>query len=156
MGLPSAGKFFTGLGKRIKSGFSKVGKDIKRDFNKVGRFAEDAGKFIKEETLPDLVNLAKGGLKAVKIAAPILSIIAPEVGVPLSIALNVIDLGGKGFGDGKKAVKIAKLIVKDVKSGNIASALQRSKELKDVGESFAGKVEKGSELVGQFEASMPQ
>ena len=156
MGLPSAGKFFSGLGKKIKSGFSKVGRDIKRDFNKVGTFAKDAGKFIKEEALPNIVNLAKDALKAAKVAAPILSVIAPEVGVPLSIALKVIDLGGKGYGDGKKAVKIAKLLVKDVKAGNVASALKRSKELKDVGESFAGKVEKGSELVGQFEASMPQ
>ena len=156
MGLPSAGKFFAGLGKRIKSGVSKVGKDIKRDFGKVGRFAQDAGKFIKEEAIPDIVNLAKTALKAAKVAAPILSVVAPEVGIPLSIALKVIDLGGKGYGDGKKAVKIAKLLVKDVKAGNVASALTRAKELEGVGQSFAGKVEKGADLVGQFEAAMPQ
>ena len=141
------GKAFRNFGKGIKRGFDRFGKNARRDFN-------TAGRFIRKQALPTLERVGKAALKGAKLALPIISAIAPQVGVPLSLAIKGAELAGGGIGDIKRGAKQVELLADNIGKGNIRGAIRRGKQVQATGKELVRKVGRGQELAGQFEASL--
>jgi hypothetical protein len=139
--------FFGGIGKRISRGVNKFGKDARRGLGQAGRF-------LAKQALPTLERLGKDAYRTAKVALPIISAIAPQIGVPLGLAIKGVELASGGVGDIRRGAKQVELLADNIGKGNLAGALRRGRQVKATGSELVRKVGRGQELAGQFESSM--
>jgi hypothetical protein len=139
--------FFGGIGKRISRGVNKFGKDARRGLGQAGRF-------LAKRALPTLERLGKSALAGAKMALPIISAIAPQIGVPLGLAIKGAELARGGVGDIRRGAKQVELLADNIGKGNIKGALRRGREAQATGKELVRKVGRGQELAGQFESSL--
>ena len=150
--------FFGGIGKRISRGVNRFGKDASRGLNKFGSDARrglgQAGRFIAKKALPTLERLGKEAYRTAKVALPIISAIAPQIGVPLGLAIKGVELASGGIGDIRRGAKQVELLADNIGKGNLKGALRRGRQVKATGSELVRKVGRGQELAGQFESSL--
>ena len=139
--------FFGGIGKRINRGLNKFGKDARRGLGVAGRF-------IAKNALPTLERLGKEAYRTAKMALPVISAIAPQIGVPLGLAIKGVELASGGVGDIRRGAKQVELLADNIGKGNLRGALRRGRQVKATGSELVRKVGRGQELAGQFESSM--
>mgnify|MGYP003633826768 FL=1 len=139
--------FFGGIGKRINRGLNKFGKDARRGLGVAGRF-------IAKNALPTLERLGKEAYRTAKMALPVISAIAPQIGVPLGLAIKGVELASGGVGDIRRGAKQVELLADNIGKGNLRGALRRGRQVKATGQELVRKVGRGQELAGQFESSM--
>ena len=139
--------FFGGIGKRINRGLNKFGKDARRGLGVAGRF-------IAKNALPTLERLGKEAYRTAKMALPVISAIAPQIGVPLGLAIKGVELASGGVGDIRRGAKQVELLADNIGKGNLRGALRRGRQVQATGSELVRKVGRGQELAGQFESSM--
>jgi hypothetical protein len=139
--------FFGGIGKRISRGVNKFGRDARRGLGVAGRF-------LAKQALPTLERLGKSALAGAKMALPVISAIAPQIGVPLGLAIKGAELARGGVGDIRRGAKQVELLADNIGKGNLAGALRRGRQAQATGQELVRKAERGQELAGRFEASM--
>ena len=144
------GKAFRQFGKGVGRGFEKFGMGVKRDFQSAGKFVKDKFEAIPKTIEKIVTKVLPEAVKILNVIAPALSVVAPQLGVPLLMALKVIKLGGAGFKDAKASVQLAEQLIKQVKKGDVAGALQTGKQLQVTGGKLVDKAEKGGAILGDL------
>ena len=144
------GRAFRQFGKGVGRGFQKVGKGIKQDFKSAGKAIKKKFEAIPKTIEKIITKVLPEALKVLKVIAPALAVVAPQVGVPLLMALKVIKLGGAGYKDAEASVKLAKKLINQAKKGDVAGALQTGKQLQVTGGKLVDKAEKGGAILGDL------
>ena len=143
-------KSFRGIGKGIKKGFNKFGRDARRDFNMAGKVIKDKFQAIPKTLEKVFTKVLPDAVKILKVIAPALAVVAPQIGVPLVMALKVIKLGESGYKDAGESVKLAKKLIKQAKKGDVAGALETGRQLQVTGGKLVDKAEKGGAILGDL------
>ena len=143
-------KSFRGIGKGIKQGFNKFGRDATRDFNKAGKVIKDKFQAIPKTLEKVFTKVLPDAVKILKVIAPALAVVAPQIGVPLVMALKVIKLGEGGYKDAGESVKLAKKLIKQAKRGDVQGALETGRQLQVTGGKLVDKAERGGEIIGDL------
>ena len=107
--------------------FKKLGSDTKKFFSKGG--AADVGLRKVGNTFTKAGDIAMS-------AAPLLSVVAPEIGIPLMAAGSLSKVAGSGITKGRQAIKASK--------GDVGKALR------DVTPIVQSSIEAGKPLAGQL------
>jgi hypothetical protein len=144
------GKQFRQFGKGVGRGFQKFGKGVKQDFNMAGKFVKEKLKDIPKTIEKVFTKVLPDAVKILKVIAPALAVVAPQIGVPLVMALKVIKLGEGGYKDAGESVKLAKKLIKQAKRGDISGALATGKQLQITGGKLVDKAEKGGAIIGDL------
>jgi hypothetical protein len=144
------GKQFRNFGKSVGRGFNKFGRDARRDFNRAGKVIKDKFEAVPKTLEKVFTKVIPEAINVLNVIAPAIAVVAPQVGVPLLMALKVIKLAKSGYKDAEKSVSLAKKIIKQAKKGDVAGALASGKELQKTGGQLVDKAEKGGALVGEL------
>lgn len=144
------GKQLRQFGKGVGRGFQKVGKVIKKDFQSAGKFVKEKLQDVPKTLEKVFTKVLPDAVKILKVIAPALAVVAPQIGVPLVLALKVIKLGEQGVGDTKSSIKLAKKLIKQAKKGDVAGALATGKELQLTAGKLVDKAEKGGAIIGEL------
>lgn len=144
------GRAFRQFGKGVGRGFQKFGKGVKQDFQSAGKFIKEKVKEIPKTLEKVFTKVLPDAVKILKVIAPSLAVIAPQIGVPLVMALKVIKLGEGGYKDAGESVKLAKKLIKQAKKGDVAGALATGKQLQVTGGKLVDKAEKSGAIIGDL------
>ena len=138
-------KAFSNFGKQVKSGFEKFGKNAVRDLS-------TAGKFIKNEALPEIQKYSGKISQGINYAMPVIGAIAPEL-LPFAVgASKIAGLVSKGAGVARQGITSGENVVERLKRGDIKGATQAGKDLRGNINSFGavgGQIGQAGQGMGQ-------